>query len=150
MNLKRQFRILNVADLSLILKMNESFRSGFANKENARQFLQNPMNWFFACIQDGRIIGFAILHELNRLDNSNMMYVKEIGVLPEYKRQGIAYKMLSDIKELCRISGICKLFLMTQKANLPACALYEKAGGQKLVDYDNGDVDIAYIFNNFN
>ena len=130
--------------------MENSFRSGFVNEENARQFLLNPMNWLFACIQDKQIIGFAKGYELNRLDKrSNMMYIHEVGVLPQYHRQGIAFEIFAAIKTMCKINGICKFFLMTQKANIAACRLYEKVGGKKMVDVDNGDVDIGYYFNEF-
>ena len=108
----------------------------------------NNKNWIFACIQGEQIIGFAYGYELNRLDNRrNMLYIHEVSVLPEYQRQGIGLSILSDIEQLCKLSRICKIFLFTQKHNTAACALYEKAGGEKAKDgYD----DVIYFFNNFN
>ena len=150
MDQERQFRRLTISDLPLILKMNDSFRSGLINEENTKQFLLNPMNWFFACIHGDQIIGFAQGYELNRLDErGNMMYVHEIGVLPQYQRQGIGFQMLSALKDMCKAKCLCKFFLFTQKTNTAACRLYEKAGGKKMIDTDNGDVDIGYFFNEF-
>lgn len=142
----REFRKLRLSDLQLVLHMNGDFRSNFIFEENARQFLSNPMNWIFACIQEGRIIGFAYGYELNRLDNKgNMLYIHEVGVLPRYHRQGIGFQLLTGIKNLCRLMGICRFFLITNRHNIAACALYEKAGGQK--SFDSFEDDVTYFFN---
>lgn len=144
--LEREYRKLNLSDLELVFEM-DSFRDNFISKENARQFLLNPMNWIFACIEAKKIIGFAYGYELNRLDNKgNMLYIHEVGVLPQYQRQGIGFQILNDIKNLCKLIGISKFFLFTQKHNIAACKLYEKAGGEKTSDDYN---DITYFFNSF-
>lgn len=143
---ERKYRKLQLLDLDLVLRMNKDFRSDFIFEENARQFLSNSMNWIFACIQDKRIIGFAYGYELNRLDNKgNMLYIHEVGVLPQYQQQGIGLQMLSNIKDTCKLTGICRFFLFTQKHNIAACKLYEKAGGERTSGaYDD---DVTYFFN---
>lgn len=145
---EREYRKLNISDLKLVLEMNQNFRDGFIFKENARQFLLNPKNWIFACVEEKKIIGFAYGYELNRLDHQgNMLYIHEVGVHPQYQRQGIGFQILTSLKEICRLTGICRFFLITQKHNIAACELYEKAGGKTTVDsYDD---DITYFFNDF-
>jgi ribosomal protein S18 acetylase RimI-like enzyme len=139
----RSFRKLNISDLSMVMNTENDFRSNFICQENARQFLLNPMNWIFACIEDNRIIGFAYGYELNRLsDIGNMLYIHEVGVLPDFQRQGIGKQMLNGIKRLCKLSGICRFFLITEKSNTAACALYESAGGEPA-----HDDDVTYFFN---
>lgn len=138
---KREFRKLCFSDLELVLQMENDFRNGFIYEENTRQFLSNPMNWIFACIQEKQIIGFAYGYELNRLDNKgNMLYIHEVGVLPKYQKQGIGFQILTGIKNLCKLTGICRFFLFTQKHNTAACALYEKAGGEKANNTYDDDV----------
>lgn len=145
---EREYRKLHLSDVELVLQMNKDFRNDFIFVENARQFLLNPMNWIFACIQDKRIIGFAYGYELTRLDNKgNMLYIHEVGVLNEFQRQGIGYQILTDIRNICRLLGISRFFLFTQKHNVAACKLYEKAGGVKTTNaYDD---DVTYFFNQF-
>lgn len=143
---KYDFKKLSLSDLDLVLQMEKDFRSGFVVEENTRQFLLNSNNWIFACIQDKRVIGFAYGYELNRLDSKgNMLYIHEVGVLPEYQRQGIGLQILTNIKNLCKLTGICRFFLFTQKHNIAACSLYEKAGGEKTSD--GQDNDVTYFFN---
>ena len=99
-------------------------------EENVRQFLANPMNWFFACIENGEIIGYAYGYEVNRLnDIGNMLYIHTVSVVTKYHRQGIGRTMLESIKAACKLFGICRFFLITQKSNTAACKLYESVGG---------------------
>lgn len=88
------------------------------------------------------LIGFAYGYELNRLNSiGNMLYIHEVGVLPEFQRQGIGKQILCRIKSLCKLTGICRFFLFTEKSNQAACALYELTGGKPA----HND-DISYFF----
>lgn len=139
----RIYRRLNISDLQKVLNMNKDFREGFICEENARQFLLNRMNWLFACIEGERVIGFCYGYELNRLnDIGNMLYIHEVGVLPEYQRQGIGKTMLNSIKASCKLLGICRFFLFTEKSNVAACALYDSVRGVPA-----HEDDVAYFFN---
>ncbi|MCA0386582.1 MAG: GNAT family N-acetyltransferase [Firmicutes bacterium] len=141
----RVYRKLQISDLPLVIGMGENFRANFICEENARQFLMNPMNWIFACIQDQKIIGFAYGYELNRLDQQgNMLYIHEVGVLPDFQRQGIGLQLLMNMKMICERLGICRFFLFTQRHNQAACALYEKAGGHK--GNETLEDDVTYFF----
>jgi ribosomal protein S18 acetylase RimI-like enzyme len=127
---ERIFRKLGLSDLHLVLNMDKEVGTAHVCEENARLFLSNPMNWFFACIEDDKILGVFYGYELNRLNNDgNMLYIHAVGVHSQYRRQGIAEKILISIKETCKLLGICKIFLSTQKSNVEACGLYEKCGG---------------------
>ncbi|HAS73119.1 MAG TPA: hypothetical protein DCS67_03135 [Clostridiales bacterium UBA8960] len=139
----REFRRLNEEDLSRVLQMEKDFRSNFICEENARIFLANPMCWMVACLDEGRVIGFAYGYELNRLnDIGNMLYIHEVGVLPEYQQQGVGKLIFAELKALCKQKRICRIFLFTEKSNQPACGLYESVGGEAAhVD------DVAYFFN---
>lgn len=137
-----EFRKLTPADLVSVMDMNRDFRSGFICEENARIFLENPHNWLFACVREGRILAFAYGYELNRLnDAGNMLYVHEVGVLPGFQRQGVGTRLLSALTAQCRERGICRFFLFTQKSNAGACALYEKSGGVPA-----HEDDVSYFF----
>ena len=153
---KRIYKKLGIADLRLVVDMGKNFRASFIVEESARQFLLNPQNWLFVCIEreestyvkTEKVIGFAYGYELNRLDNSgNMLYIHEVGVLPEYQRQGIGTEILRSITALCKLTGICKFFLNTQKSNTAAMALYEKSGGKPSVSTQHGDNSVVFYFN---
>ncbi len=123
-------RKLDVQDLDLVMGMNQDFRAGFACRESALEFLANPDHWLYAAILQNRIIGFAYGYELRRLDSQgNMLYIHEVGVMEQYQRRGVGYRMMSELKDACREKGICKYFLSAYQNNIGANALYQKLGG---------------------
>jgi len=141
---ERIFRKLCPGDVEMVVRMETDFRSGFVCRENAERFLENPGNWLFACVENRRILGFAYGYELNQLNNiGNMLYIHEVGVLPEFQRQGIGKGILNGIRDLCKLTGVCRFFLFAEKSNTAACALYEQAGG--VTAHDD---DVAYFFSN--
>ena len=138
----REYRRLSVSDLEMVMRLNETYRQGFANRENAYAFLVQPQNWFFACVEDGHILGFCQGYACVRLNEAGaLLYIHELAVLPAYRRQGIGKAMLDTLKILCRLSGIRRLFLITQQSNQPARALYDSARGRPA----HRD-DLVYVF----
>jgi ribosomal protein S18 acetylase RimI-like enzyme len=122
------------------MDMNKNYREGFICYDNAYKFLENPNNWIFAAICDKMIIGFAYGYELNRLnDIGNMIYVHEVGVMEQYQRQGIGYRMMSELKDACREKKICRYFLSTYQNNVGANALYRKLGGECSFESNGND-----------
>ena len=142
----RVCRKLGIKDLQLLLstqKYADALELWEINTESARQFLSNPTNYFFACIEDEKIIGWICGHELNRLDDAgNMLYIHGVAVHADYRRQGIGKQMINELKELCKLSGICRMYLYTHKINAAACALYDSTGG-----YAHRDDCVSYFFN---
>ena len=138
----REYRRLSASDLELVLHLNETYRQGFASPEAARAFLAQPQNWLFACVEEGRILGFCQGYVCARLNGAGgLLYVHELTVLPAYRRRGIGKTMLDMLKIFCRLSGIRRVFLITQRSNLPAVALYEAARGRPA----HTD-DLVYVF----
>lgn len=112
----KEYRRLTVSDLEMIVRLNVTYRDGFARWENACAFLTHPQNWLFACVEDGRILAFCQGYECMRLnDVGGLLYIHEFAVLPEFRRQGIGKTMLDMLKILCRLSGIRRIFLVTQR-----------------------------------
>ncbi|HZK41624.1 MAG TPA: GNAT family N-acetyltransferase [Clostridia bacterium] len=132
-------------DLDLALTINDGFRRGLVHEEATGLFLANPKNWLFTSLDSHKVLAFAYGYELDRLDpRGPMLYIHELGVLPPYQHQGLGQDLLEALLEKARGVGISKVFLVTHKHNLVACHLYEKAGGQAMVD--SRDDDRVYVF----
>ena len=142
---KRVYRKLGIADLQMLMNTNEdavAFEMWKVDEESARAFLSSPTNYFFACIEDGRIIGYVCGHELSRLDNAgNMLYIHGVGVHASYRKQGVGKQMMAAVKQLCKLNGINKIFLYAHKTNDAACALYDGVGG-----YAYRDDNVSYVW----
>ena len=136
---------LTLKDIGMVMDMNRNYREGFICYESALTFLKNEKNWIFAAVLDNVIIGFAYGYELNRLDHAgNMLYIHEVGVMERYQRQGVGYKMMTELKLACKNRNICRYFLSAYQNNAGANALYKKLGG--VVSEESKGNDTDYIF----
>ena len=54
-----EFRRLHTEDLDMVMRMNETFRSGFADRVAAARFLKNERNWLYAAVCGLNVVGFA-------------------------------------------------------------------------------------------
>ena len=54
--------------------------------------------------------------------------INNIGVLPEYRRQGLGERLLGSLTEYSENNGITLMTLEVRESNAPAIALYEKHG----------------------
>ncbi len=138
-------RRLTENDIKMVMNLNVNFRENFICYDNALEFLRNPSNWIFAAVYNDVIIGFAYGYELNRLNNiGNMLYIHEVGVMEEHQKQGIGYRMMTELKEMCKGKNMCRYFLSTYQNNVGANALYRKLGG--VVSDESQGNDTVYVF----
>jgi ribosomal protein S18 acetylase RimI-like enzyme len=74
---------------------------------------------------DNRLVGVTMVQ---RLGSTNVWVVGTVGVLPAYRRHGIARKLVEAGLDLVREHGGKKTFLSVIDGNLPAYRLYESLG----------------------
>ncbi len=109
---------------------------------NVEKFLSNENNYLIAYIENAKILGFVLAYTLQRYDGrGEMLYLHEIDVVETHRKQGIATKLMNEIKELKDKNGFDKIFLVTNKSNEAAVSLYESTGGVA-----SSDDDIIFTF----
>lgn len=110
--LRKQVNDLHVEEKS------EIFRAGF--NDELRDFIykiwKDPEQKIVVAELNGVVCGFAVLHHIHRPENPFMlerdfMDVDEFCVDKEYRRQGIATKMMSFIRNYTKEKGIKRLEL---------------------------------------
>ena len=73
-------------------------------------------------IEDGRIVGVTIIQ---RRGTTSSWIVGTVGVLPEYRRRGLARKGLEQALQMMKDHGATKTWLGVINGNTPAQRLYE-------------------------
>lgn len=86
--------------------------------------LKNMMKGF-VWEQEGKLIGTIIIHKLGDTDT---WLIGSIGVLPEYRRKGIARKLMNAGIDLILYRHGRRVILNVIEGNTPACSLYKSLG----------------------
>lgn len=142
MNIRR----LNIQDVDKVKDMLYMFRSEKTTNEKVERFLEKNNNYLIAYLENKKVIGFVLAYKLQRYDEKNdMIYIHEVGVLEEYRRLGIGKKLMEYVKDICKEENLSKIFLITNKSNIPAVSLYESSGGKATED-DN----VVYWYDDLN
>lgn len=111
------------------------FRPGFpqALRDYIHLIWGDPEKEILVAEQDGRLCGFAILHEIRRPESPSKqarayLDIDEFGVDEACRRQGVATAMMAAIRDHARARGLRRIELNMWEFNQDALAFYEAAG----------------------
>lgn len=85
--------------------------------------LKNPLSCWLVAEEDGEVAGYVGSQTV--MDESDMM---NVAVHPDYRRKGIAEKLVMELVEALKKRDSRCLTLEVRASNEPARALYEKLG----------------------
>lgn len=113
-----------------ITKVKREEDAGTSDEFAINKFLADENNYFLVAIKSQCVVGYAIAYCQNRVDMTrDMMCLYEIGVLKEFRRQGIGRVLINELIGICHNINAIKMWVPTNKHNISACTLYEKTGG---------------------
>ncbi|UCZ53454.1 GNAT family N-acetyltransferase [Bacillus shivajii] len=128
---------LTQTDTEKAMKVVELFFNRNASIPQIELFLSGKNNYLLTYEDKHKLVGFAYGYELQRFDGrKNMMYMHQVEVLPEHRKQGIGKKLMKSFIEICKQNDCERLFLITNKSNVPAVTLYNGVGGKTFHDDD--------------
>jgi [ribosomal protein S18]-alanine N-acetyltransferase len=78
---------------------------------------------FVIAVEDGRVLGFCVLHKAS---DEGELY--QIAVDESAKRRGAGDMLMKDALDYARIHGLVSIYLEVRKSNTPAIKLYKKHG----------------------
>lgn len=114
-------------------QLNALFDEGMVwSEEEGRAFLQNRDNLFLVAFWADRACGFATAHRLQRFDRRRAeVLLYEIGVDEQFQRRGAATGLVAGVNRWAREVGADEVWVLTNRANTAAVALYRSTGGQE-------------------
>ena len=93
---------------------------------------------FLARGETGEAIGFAQLYPaFSSVAMKRMWYLNDLFVATSARQQGVARALLKQVATFARGTDALTVKLATAVSNLPAKALYESEGYQKVVAFDH-------------
>lgn len=113
------------ADIELF----ENAARRFAGDANgAVAFAQSPGAIAFVAAEDHDVQGWCWGYLLARPDGTTMLYLHNLEVVEQRRRQGIGRELLRSFMEAGAQLGASKMFLITGEDNRAARSLYESMG----------------------
>ncbi len=129
--------------IEAITKVKAEEDDGILNEIAINNFLAHENNYFLVATDCESVVGYAIGYSQNRVDMiRDMICLYEIGVLKEFRQQGIGRLLITELIEICHNINAIKMWVPTNKHNISACTLYEKTGG---IASESGD-EIIYTY----
>lgn len=104
----------------------ECFASGYARNTFEKE-LENRLAYYVVALVDGDVAGYAGMW--NMCGSADIM---NVGVLPVFRRQGLAEGMIEKLEEYCKEQDVFEINLEVRVGNVPARQLYAKMGYKEI------------------
>lgn len=86
-------------------------------------------------LQNGALAGGLTGYELPMYKRQiREMFLYEIAVKPEFRKQGVATALIERLKQICKEKGIEEMYVGTSTPNKAAMTLYASTGGEQEPD----------------
>ncbi len=103
----------------------------------------------FACLDGESVLGFITVNPASKKFSGGSLYVVNINVRPQSRRQGIGAQLLD--KAIAAFPACKQITLDVDRKNTAAIALYRKMGFRDTdTPSENGDTDVVMIRDNGN
>jgi aminoglycoside 6'-N-acetyltransferase I len=102
----------------------------------AMDFLREPNHLIAVALRDDVIVGFASgVHCVHPDKDQGELWINEIGVTPAHQRHGVGKRLLDALFARARALGCADAWVLTDRSNEAAMALYAAAGGETPSDH---------------
>jgi ribosomal protein S18 acetylase RimI-like enzyme len=91
-------------------------------------FLEQPTHHILIALRDGHAVGFVTGVEMTHPDKGTEMFVYELGVTAEARRQGVARALLDELTTLAKERRCYDMWVLTDADNLAALSAYRASG----------------------
>lgn len=82
-----------------------------------------------AAVKDGAVAGGIAAYELQKFEQERReIYIYDLAVAEEHRRQGIATALIRDLQAIAAARGAYVIFVQADRGDAPAIALYTKLG----------------------
>jgi ribosomal protein S18 acetylase RimI-like enzyme len=125
-----QIERITAIDDALLARLNQDWPDESWALEQAQAFVANPDNLLLLATTPHLICGIVIAHRLQRLDALHAeVLLYSIDIHETMRRQGIGRALVDATTAWARELGADCTWVLTERSNYAAMALYRAAGG---------------------
>lgn len=138
-----RIRRLGAGDVDLMEAANRLFGEVFAeegyhgpppSQDHLRRLLGDGKFIALTAWTEGQMVGALAGYEMVKFEaERSEIYIYDLAVREEYRRQGVATALFEALKPIAREKGAWVIFVQADPPDAPAVALYEKLGSREEV-----------------
>lgn len=107
----------------------ETFSAARPGAAYLEQLLSSDSFIALAALKSGEVVGGIAAYELRKFEQERSeIYIYDLAVAAEHRRQGIATALIMELKKIAAQRGAYVIFVQADLGDLPAIALYTKLG----------------------
>jgi ribosomal protein S18 acetylase RimI-like enzyme len=127
-----EIKLLGPRDLHILNNVADGVFDDPIVESSAGEFLGDPRHRLVVALDANVVVGFvsAVIY-LHPDKPSPELWINEIGVASAHQRQGIGKALMQAVLEEAKRSGCAEAWVLTDRINLPAMAMYKSAGGEE-------------------
>jgi ribosomal protein S18 acetylase RimI-like enzyme len=112
-----------------------------------KEFLEDPRHRIAVAIDDGLVVGFASGVHYIHPDKPAELWINEVAVAPTHRRRGLGKAVIRALLEVGRAHNCKVAWVLTDRSNVAAMALYSSVGGTEGADeLGSGHAMLGYSF----
>jgi ribosomal protein S18 acetylase RimI-like enzyme len=135
-----QVRRVQPGDEDEVARFEAAFDYGVSWEETTR-FLTDERHHLLLGYLDDQPAGFVSAVEVFHPDKRSELFLNEIAVVEQARRQGVGRALIEELKRLGHELECSKMWVLTDEDNAAAMTLYRSAGGVR-----DGNLQVMYEF----
>ncbi len=142
-----EIKVLRRGDDSILTNVAAKVFDNSIDPEFTKEFLEDPRHHIAVAIDDGLVVGFASGVHYIHPDKPPELWINEVAVAPTHRRRGLGKAVLRALFEVGHAHHCAVAWVLTDRKNAAAMALYSSEGGTEGAD-DTGpsDATLGYSF----
>ena len=139
-------RILLSGDEPVLMNVAAEVFDNPIDPDLTKEFLADPRHHLAVAIDDGLVVAFASAVHYIHPDKPPQLWINEVAVAPTHRCLGLGKSVLQALFEVGRAHRCTEAWVLTDRLNIAAMALYSSVGGTEGAD-DEGPTDsLGYTF----
>ena len=141
-----EIRLLGPGDEEVLRSVADEVFDNPIDPDFAQEFLEDPRHHLAVAIDAGVVVGFASAVHYLHPDKAPQLWINEVGVAPTHRRLGLGRAVLEALFGVGRERRCTEAWVLTDRHNRAARALYASAGGTEGADDGPSEATLGYTF----
>jgi ribosomal protein S18 acetylase RimI-like enzyme len=127
-------KVLHRGDDSVLMNVAAEVFDKPIDPDLTREFLEDPRHHIAVAIDDRLVVGFASGVHYVHPDKPPELWINEVSVAPTHRRRGLGKAVLRALFGVGEAHDCAVAWVLTDRHNAAAMALYSSIGGTEGVD----------------